>query len=85
MVGTILQFTRLKKLKKARHANMSIVYLVKSFGPEDGYCNLKVFSNLEKAETYANDTAKDWGVKRDTDDDCGGYDEFIEVEEVDYD
>jgi len=81
LVMIIMKNTATRKIG----VNMSIVYLVKSFGPEDGYCNLKVFSNLEKAETYANDTAKDWGVKRDTDDDCGGYDEFIEVEEVDYD
>ena len=59
------------------------VYLVKSFGPEDGYLNLKVFSTSEAAEQYANDIAKQFGVKRDTDEDCGGYYEFVEVEELD--
>ena len=60
------------------------VYLVKSFGPENGYLNLKVFSTSDAAEQFANDTAKRFGVKRDTDDDCDPYDEFVEVEELDF-
>ena len=63
---------------------MSKVYLVKSFGPEDGYCNLKVYNTLEAAEQYADDLAQQFGIKRDTDDDCQGSDEFVEVEVLDY-
>ena len=29
------------------------VYIVKSFGPESGYMNLKSFDSIEKAEAYA--------------------------------
>jgi hypothetical protein len=65
-------------------SNIFKVYLVKSFGPYDGYTNLEVYSTLEAAEQYADDLAKLYGVKRDTDDDCQGSDEFIEVEELDY-
>ncbi len=60
------------------------VYLVKSFGPEDGYSNLKVYSTLEAAEQYADDLAKRYGVKLSSDDDCQGSDEFVEVEVLDY-
>lgn len=28
------------------------VYIVKSYGPEEGYLNCKVFSTYEKAEEY---------------------------------
>jgi hypothetical protein len=63
---------------------MNKVYLVKSFGPENGYLNLKVFATADAAEQFANITAKSFGVKRDTDDDCHHNDEFLEVEELDY-
>jgi len=63
---------------------MSKVYLVKSFGPEDGYSNLKVYSTLEAAEQYAEDLAKRCGVKLASDDDCQGNDEFVEVEVLDF-
>ena len=31
---------------------MQIVYIVKSFGPENGYVNLKAFADLEDAEAF---------------------------------
>lgn len=31
---------------------MKIVYIVKSFGPENGYVNLKAFTELSDAENY---------------------------------
>lgn len=32
--------------------NMQVVYIVKSFGPENGYVNLKAFADLEDAEAF---------------------------------
>jgi hypothetical protein len=63
---------------------MNKVYLVKSFGPEDGYLNLKVFATVDAAEQFADRLAGDCGVKRDTDHDCHSNDEFVEVEELDF-
>jgi len=63
---------------------MNKVYLEKSFFPNDGYTNLKVYSTFELAEQAANDLAKRCGIKRDIDDDCSEWDEFVEVEELDY-
>lgn len=51
------------------------VYLVKSFGPQNGYLNLKVFSKQEDASFFASSI------------ECqipeGVDDEFVEVEELD--
>ena len=63
---------------------MNKVYLVKSFGPEDGYSNLKVYSTLEAAEQAAEDITKLCGVKNAKDDDCSEWDEFVEVEVLDF-
>ncbi len=58
--------------------NMQIVYIVKSFGPENGYVNLKAFAELSDAENYQAVVAKQIPD--------GIEDEFVEVEElmVDY-
>ncbi len=37
---------------------MQVVYIVKSFGPENGYLNLKAFANIEDAEAYRAVVAK---------------------------
>lgn len=51
------------------------VYLVKSFGPQNGYVNLKVFSKQEDASFFASSI------------ECqipeGSEDEFVEIEEMD--
>ena len=58
---------------------MQVVYLVKSFGPENGYMNLKLFSDLEDAESYQDVIQKQI-------DDANSKDEFVEIEDmmVDY-
>jgi hypothetical protein len=63
---------------------MNKVYLVKSFGPYDGYTNLRVYNTLELAEQAAEDLVKRCGVKNAKDDDCNEWDEFVEVEELDF-
>jgi hypothetical protein len=57
---------------------MQVVYIVKSFGPENGYVNLKAFANVEDAEAYQNVVQKQIPE--------GIEDEYVEVEElmVDY-
>jgi len=57
---------------------MKVVYIVKSFGPENGYVNLKAFADLEDAEAYHAVVAKQ--IPDDIED------EFVEIEElmVDY-
>ena len=58
--------------------NMQIVYIVKSFGPENGYVNLKAFAELNDAESYQA------VIQKQIPD--GIEDEFVEIEElmVDY-
>lgn len=53
---------------------MNKVYLVKSFGPVDGYMNLKVFDSTEKAESYAKKIESMITVD--------SNDEFVEIEEL---
>lgn len=53
--------------------NMSKVYIVKSFGPQSGYLNLKAFDSVEKAEAYAEVISNQ--IPPDVED------EFVEVEE----
>ena len=57
---------------------MQVVYIVKSFGPENGYVNLKAFADLEDAEAYK--AVIDKQIPDDIED------EFVEIEElvVDY-
>jgi hypothetical protein len=57
---------------------MQVVYIVKSFGPENGYVNLKAFADVEDAEAYQS------VLQRQIPDNV--EDEFIEIEElmVDY-
>jgi hypothetical protein len=57
---------------------MRNVYIVKSFGPENGYVNLKAFAELSDAESYQA------VVQKQIPD--GIDDEFVEIEEllVDY-
>jgi hypothetical protein len=57
---------------------MQVVYIVKSFGPENGYVNLKAFADLEDAEAYK--AVIDKQIPEDIED------EFVEIEElmVDY-
>jgi len=58
--------------------NMQIVYIVKSFGPENGYVNLKAFADIEDAEAYKAVVEKQIPE--------GIEDEFVEIEDmmVDY-
>jgi hypothetical protein len=53
---------------------MRNVYIVKSFGPESGYVNLKVFAGENEAVAYAK--AVDKQIPRHI------TDEFVEVEEM---
>jgi hypothetical protein len=57
---------------------MQVVYIVKSFGPENGYVNLKAFADLEDAEAYK--AVIDKQIPEDIED------EFVEIDEmmVDY-
>ena len=50
------------------------IYIVKSFGPVDGYLNLKAFDTIEKAEAYAEVISVQ--IPPDVND------EFVEVEEI---
>ena len=58
--------------------NMLYVYIVKSFGPENGYVNLKAFADIEDAEAYKAVVEKQIPE--------GIEDEFVEIEDmmVDY-
>ena len=58
---------------------MLYVYIVKSFGPENGYVNLKAFADIEDAEAYQ-------AVVQKQIDDANSKDEFVEIEDmmVDY-
>jgi hypothetical protein len=59
---------------------MRVVYIVKSFGPENGYVNLKAFAELSDAESFES------VVQKQIDDANAQEDEFVEIEEmmVDY-
>jgi len=58
---------------------MQVVYIVKSFGPYNGYVNLKAFADLEDAEAFQDVVQKQI-------DDANSKDEFVEIEDmmVDY-
>ena len=57
---------------------MKTVYIVKSFGPENGYVNLKAFAELSDAESYQAVVSKQIPDNVEN--------EFVEIEEllVDY-
>lgn len=59
---------------------MLVVYIVKSFGPENGYVNLKAFADIEDAEAF------EAVVQKQIDDANAQEDEFVEIEDmmVDY-
>ena len=56
-------------------SNVFTVYIVKSFGPDAGYTNLKAFVNENEAEAYAKT------VEKQIPDDVEN--EFVEVEQMD--
>jgi hypothetical protein len=56
-------------------SNVFTIYVVKSFGPEDGYTNLKAFTNEDEAEAYAKT------IEKQIPDDIEN--EFVEVEQMD--
>lgn len=56
-------------------SNVFTVYIVKSFGPDAGYTNLKAFVNENEAEAYAKTIEKQ--IPEDVED------EFVEVEQLD--
>jgi hypothetical protein len=59
---------------------MLVVYIVKSFGPENGYVNLKAFADIEDAEAFQD------VVQKQIDDANAQESEFVEIEDmmVDY-
>ncbi len=56
-------------------SNVFKVYIVKSFGPDAGYTNLKAFVNEDEAEAYANKIRNQIGEDIE--------DEFVEIEQMD--
>jgi len=56
-------------------SNVFTVYIVKSFGPDAGYTNLKAFVNENEAEAYAKTVEKQ--IPEDVED------EFVEIEQMD--
>jgi hypothetical protein len=56
-------------------SNVFTVYIVKSFGPDAGYTNLKAFVNVDEAEAYAKT------IEKQIPDDVEN--EFVEVEQMD--
>jgi hypothetical protein len=56
-------------------SNVFTVFIVKSFGPECGYTNLKAFINVDEALAYQAKIAKQ--IPEDVED------EFVEVEQLD--
>ena len=52
------------------------VYIVKSFGPYNGYMNLKAFANYNDAEAFQNIIQKQIA-------DADSNEEFVEIEEMD--
>jgi hypothetical protein len=55
--------------------NVFTIYVVKSFGPDAGYTNLKAFVNENEADAYAKTIEKQ--IPEDVED------EFVEVEQMD--
>ena len=56
--------------------NKNKIFIVKSFGPESGYVNLKAFADQNEAAAYAK--AIDKQIPRKI------TDEFVEVEELEF-
>ncbi len=56
-------------------SNVFTVFIVKSFGPDAGYTNLKAFINVNEAEAYAKTIEKQIPE--------GVEDEFVEIEQMD--
>jgi hypothetical protein len=56
-------------------SNVFKVYIVKSFGPDAGYTNLKAFVNEDEAEAYAKTVEAQ--IPEDVED------EFVEIEQMD--
>jgi hypothetical protein len=56
-------------------SNVFKIYIVKSFGPEEGSTNLKAFVNFDEAEAYHDKIREQ--IPEDSDD------EFIYIEEMD--
>jgi len=56
-------------------SNVFTIYVVKSFGPEDGYTNLKAFVNFDEADAYADKIRNQ--IPKDIND------EFVDIEELD--
>jgi len=56
-------------------SNVFTIYVVKSFGPECGYTNLKAFVNENEADAYAKT------IEKQIPDDIEN--EFVEVEQLD--
>jgi len=56
-------------------SNVFTVFIVKSFGPDAGYTNLKAFISVDEAEAYAKTIEKQ--IPEDVED------EFVEVEQLD--
>jgi len=56
-------------------SNVFTVFIVKSFGPDAGYTNLKAFINVDEAEAYAKT------IEKQIPDDVEN--EFVEVEQMD--
>ncbi len=53
---------------------MKFVYVVKTFGPQNGYVNMRAFDTIEKAESYAEVLGSQIPPEV--------KDEFVEVEEL---
>ena len=56
-------------------SNVFKIYVVKSFGPEDGYTNLKAFVNFDEADAYGDKIREQ--IPKDI------TDEFVDIEELD--
>ena len=56
-------------------SNVFTVFIVKSFGPDAGYTNLKAFINVDEAEAYAKT------IEKQIPDDVEN--EFVDIEEMD--
>ncbi len=56
-------------------SNVFKVYIVKSFGPDAGYTNLKAFVNEDEAEAYASKIRNQIGEDIEN--------EFVDIEEMD--
>ena len=69
-------------VSKHKGEDMTTVYIVKSFCPEEGYRNIQAFSTEESADQYVDLLVKNLGVKRDTDEDAMSEHprSFVEVE-----